>query len=147
MSITDGKLKLIISDFDGVFTDNYVWTDSNGNELVKTSRSDSFSISNFKKFVDEMKIELDFLILSTETNSVVTSRAQKLGLKAICGVVDKKSEVQKILHENISKHRFSVLVLHRRAGKTVMCINHMIRDAMYSKTPNSRYAFISPTFK
>ena len=79
MSITDGKLKLIISDFDGVFTDNYVWTDSNGNELVKTSRSDSFSISNFKKFVDEMKIELDFLILSTETNSVVTSRAQKIG--------------------------------------------------------------------
>ena len=99
MSITDGKLKLIISDFDGVFTDNYVWTDSNGNELVKTSRSDSFSISNFKNFVNEMKIELDFLILSTETNSVVTSRAQKLGLKAICGVVDKKSEVQKILHE------------------------------------------------
>lgn len=28
-----------------------------------------------------------------------------------------------------------------------MCINHMIRDAMYSKSPNSRYAFISPTFK
>mgnify|MGYP003346864130 FL=1 len=59
----------------------------------------------------------------------------------------KPRELQKILHENISKHRFSVLVLHRRAGKTVMCINHMIRDAMYSKTPNSRYAFISPTFK
>ncbi len=59
----------------------------------------------------------------------------------------KPRELQKILHENISKHRFSVLVLHRRAGKTVMCINHMIRDAMYSKKPNSRYAFISPTFK
>lgn len=59
----------------------------------------------------------------------------------------KPRALQKILHENISKHRFSVLVLHRRAGKTVMCINHMIRDAMYSKTPNSRYAFISPTFK
>lgn len=28
-----------------------------------------------------------------------------------------------------------------------MCINHMIRDAMYSRKPNSRYAFISPTFK
>ncbi len=59
----------------------------------------------------------------------------------------KPRALQKILHENISKHRFSVLVLHRRAGKTVMCINHMIRDAMYSKSPNSRYAFISPTFK
>jgi phage terminase large subunit len=59
----------------------------------------------------------------------------------------KPRELQKKLHDNISKHRFSVLVLHRRAGKTVMCINHMIRDAMYTKKPNSRYAFISPTFK
>jgi phage terminase large subunit len=56
-------------------------------------------------------------------------------------------ELQKILHENISKHRFSVLVLHRRAGKTVMCINHMIREALLNPSPTSRYAFISPTFK
>jgi hypothetical protein len=59
----------------------------------------------------------------------------------------KPRELQKILHENISKHRFSVLVLHRRAGKTVMCINHMIREALLNPSPSSRYAFISPTFK
>ena len=59
----------------------------------------------------------------------------------------KPRELQKILHENISKHRFSVLVLHRRAGKTVMCINHMIREALLNPSPTSRYAFISPTFK
>jgi len=59
----------------------------------------------------------------------------------------KPRSLQKILHENIDKHRFSVLVLHRRAGKTVMCINHMIKNALLNQTPSSRYAFISPTFK
>lgn len=59
----------------------------------------------------------------------------------------KPRELQKFLHENISKHRFSVLVLHRRAGKTVMCINHMIREALLNPNPSSRYAFLSPTFK
>jgi len=59
----------------------------------------------------------------------------------------KPRELQKILHQNISKHRFSVLVLHRRAGKTVMCINHMIKEALLNPNQPSRYAFISPTFK
>ena len=45
------------------------------------------------------------------------------------------------------KHRFNVIVAHRRSGKTVMCINHMIKDALSSLKPNPRYAFISPTFK
>tara|TARA_B100001093_G_C26782513_1_gene995260 strand:+ start:193 stop:1461 length:1269 start_codon:yes stop_codon:yes gene_type:complete len=59
----------------------------------------------------------------------------------------KPRALQKILHEKISKSRFSVLVLHRRAGKTVMCINHMIRAALTNPNQPSRYAFISPTFK
>ena len=59
----------------------------------------------------------------------------------------KPRELQKFLHENIDKHRFSVLVLHRRAGKTVMCLNHMIKAALLNPNPSSRYAFLSPTFK
>jgi len=44
-----------------------------------------------------------------------------------------------------SQQRWKVLVLHRRAGKTVAIINHLIRDAI--KIPNSRFAFIAPTYK
>ena len=59
----------------------------------------------------------------------------------------KPRELQKFLHKQIDKHRFSVLVLHRRAGKTVAMINHMLKDALTTTKPNSRYVFLSPTFK
>ena len=59
----------------------------------------------------------------------------------------KPRELQNFLHKKIDKHRFNVLVLHRRAGKTVMMINHMLRSALMNPLPNSRYAFLSPTFK
>ena len=59
----------------------------------------------------------------------------------------KPRELQNFLHKKIDIHRFSVLVLHRRAGKTVMMINHMIKAALTCSLPNPRYAFISPTFK
>jgi len=56
----------------------------------------------------------------------------------------KPRALQKTLHKEIDKHRFSVCVLHRRAGKTVMCINHMLKAALTNKLLNPRYAFISP---
>ena len=59
----------------------------------------------------------------------------------------KPRKLQKFLHEKIDKSRFSVCVLHRRAGKTVCMINHMIRAALTNPLPSPRYAFISPTFK
>ena len=59
----------------------------------------------------------------------------------------KPRELQNFLHKKIDKNRFSVLVLHRRAGKTVMTINHMLRAALINPLPNPRYAFLSPTFK
>tara|TARA_R100000655_G_scaffold52579_1_gene90420 strand:- start:680 stop:1948 length:1269 start_codon:yes stop_codon:yes gene_type:complete len=59
----------------------------------------------------------------------------------------KPRQLQNFLHKKIDKHRFSVCVLHRRAGKTVAMINHIIRAALTNPLPNPRYAFISPTFK
>lgn len=44
-----------------------------------------------------------------------------------------------------SDRRWIVLVLHRRAGKTTAALNHLQRSAL--QTPNSRYAYISPTYK
>lgn len=41
--------------------------------------------------------------------------------------------------------RWIVLVLHRRAGKTVAVLNHLQRDAL--KIPDSRFAYIAPFYK
>jgi len=51
------------------------------------------------------------------------------------------------IHHNISKHRWSVLVCHRRFGKTVCMINQLIKSALLSHLKNPRYAYIAPTFK
>ena len=59
----------------------------------------------------------------------------------------KPRKLQKFLHNQIPKHRFNVIVAHRRSGKTVLCINHLIRAALTNPQPNPRYAFIAPTFK
>jgi len=44
-----------------------------------------------------------------------------------------------------SGKRFSVLVMHRRAGKTVAAVNHLIRAAL--KNEKTKYAYIAPTYK
>jgi phage terminase large subunit len=40
--------------------------------------------------------------------------------------------------------RWACLVAHRRAGKTVACINDLIRRAFTDAKPNGRYAYIAP---
>lgn len=42
--------------------------------------------------------------------------------------------------------RFSVIVAHRRAGKTVACINDLIRAAATCRKPDGRFAYIAPLF-
>lgn len=52
---------------------------------------------------------------------------------------------QKMLHGKLDEYRFAVAVMHRRAGKTVFAINHLIKLALTSQQKNFRGAFFSPT--
>jgi phage terminase large subunit len=45
------------------------------------------------------------------------------------------------------KERFALGVAHRRAGKTVACINDLIRGALTCKQRNPRFAYVAPLFK
>ena len=54
---------------------------------------------------------------------------------------------QNYLHQRIRDYRWSVLVCHRRFGKTVCMINHLLMSALTTKVSNPRYAYIAPTFK
>ena len=46
-----------------------------------------------------------------------------------------------------SDKRWSVVVAHRRAGKTVACVNHLIREALRTKRQDFRAAYIAPFYK
>jgi hypothetical protein len=51
------------------------------------------------------------------------------------------------IHPQLEKHRFNVLVAHRRLGKTVLSINHLIKMAMTNPRKDCRYAYIAPFLK
>ena len=53
-------------------------------------------------------------------------------------------EIQNFLHKKCDNNRFNVVIVHRRGGKTVFAINHLIKAALTSTKPYPRYAFISP---
>jgi len=74
------KIELIICDFDGVITDNKVWTDQDGNETIAAYRSDSIRIHELREK------GMDVMILSSEPNPVVQARAKKMGVESIQGV-------------------------------------------------------------
>lgn len=91
MSLKIGSyhIESIFFDFDGVFTDNKVWTSSSGEELVVCSKSDSLELDSFRQYIQEKGISLSFAIISKETNQLVQVRAQKLRIECYTGVNDK----------------------------------------------------------
>ncbi|MBI5050407.1 MAG: HAD hydrolase family protein [Nitrospirae bacterium] len=80
-------MKLIIYDFDGVFTDNKVIVREDGVESVVVNRADGLAVSVIKS------MGIEQIILTTEKNRIVQVRAHKLGIPAKSGVDDKKKNL------------------------------------------------------
>ena len=53
--------------------------------------------------------------------------------------------LQQAIHDELQ--RWSVVVCHRRFGKTVFAINHLLRDCLTSSKERPRYAYLAPTYK
>ncbi len=75
--------RVIVTDFDGVHTDDSAWVDAAGTEHVRVSRSDGMGVALLRR------AGVPVLILSTEQNAVVRARAEKLQVEVIHGVDDK----------------------------------------------------------
>jgi len=87
------SIRLVAFDFDGVFTDNTVYISQDGIESVRCWRSDGLGLSKLSD------IGVQSVIVSTETNPVVTVRAEKLKLTCKQGVEDKAAEILTICQE------------------------------------------------
>jgi len=81
------EIKLLVLDFDGVLTNNYVWVSEEGIESVRCNRSDGIGLSRIRS------LGILVYIISTEKNIVVSTRADKLKIPAIQGVDDKKAAI------------------------------------------------------
>ncbi|MEU6712296.1 N-acetylneuraminate synthase family protein [Nonomuraea sp. NPDC046802] len=75
----------VITDFDGVHTDDRAYVDSDGREMVLVSRSDGMGVSLLRR--SGVKV----LIMSTEHNPVVAARARKLGVPVLQGIAEKRT--------------------------------------------------------
>lgn len=88
------RVKLLGIDFDGVMTDNRVYVFEDGREAVVCSRLEGYGLRRLSR------IGVRPLIVSTEINSVVGARADKLKIECVQAVEDKVTTLAALLNEN-----------------------------------------------
>lgn len=77
-------VRAVVTDFDGVHTDDTAIIDAEGGERVRVSREDGMGVALLRR------AGVPLLILSTEVNPVVCARAEKLRVPVLHGIDDKE---------------------------------------------------------
>ena len=92
--INSKNLKIIFFDFDGVLTDNHLFSDKFGNEIIRSSKYDSYSLLRLKE-------ELNIIpyIITSELSETHKKRAEKIGINIIQTKCKKSKIVESILEE------------------------------------------------
>jgi YrbI family 3-deoxy-D-manno-octulosonate 8-phosphate phosphatase len=87
------KIKLLITDCDGVLTDGGVYVSANGEELKKFNLRDGMGVERLRKVCG-----IDTGIMTGENSPIVTKRAEKLQITHLyLGIKDKKQRLKEIL--------------------------------------------------
>ena len=88
------KIQLVVLDFDGVLTDNRVWTDQDGHEMVASNRSDSLGLGLLRSAGVQIQV------ISKEVNPVVAARSKKMKVPCLHVIDDKASALKKLLADS-----------------------------------------------
>jgi N-acylneuraminate cytidylyltransferase len=88
-----GHVRLLVCDFDGVFTDDRVYVLEDGREAVACQRGDGLGVARLRRA--GVRVE----VLSSETNPVVRARCRKLGIACQQGVADKLPVLRALAEE------------------------------------------------
>ncbi|PRB09961.1 acylneuraminate cytidylyltransferase [Microbacterium sp. MYb62] len=81
-------VRAVVTDFDGVHTDDTAIIDADGGERVRVSREDGMGVALLRR------AGVPLLILSTEVNPVVRARADKLRVPVLHGIDDKETALR-----------------------------------------------------
>jgi len=108
------NVRLVIYDFDGVMTDNRVFVFENGKEAVLVNRADGMAVGLIKA------MGIAQIIVSTETNPVVSMRAKKLKIPSMQSVKNKKIIIEKYLESNRINRKNVIYVGNDINDKEVM---------------------------
>jgi len=99
------KIKLVISDNDGVFTDNGVYYSERGEEMKRYSIRDGMGVERLKLH------GIATSIMTGEVSPSIKKRAEKLGINRLyLGVKDKFSMLDTVLLETgLQKHELAYI--------------------------------------
>ena len=87
------RTRLVVFDFDGVFTDNLVYIFENGMEAVRCTRADGLGLRKLDR------AGIASVVISTEVNPVVQVRCRKLRVRCISGCEDKGAALAALADE------------------------------------------------
>lgn len=83
--------RVLATDFDGCLTDDHVYVNSEGKEFVMANRKDGLGSSRIQA------LGIQIVIISSERDTVVSKRAEKIGVDVVQGVADKVLALDKYL--------------------------------------------------
>ena len=86
-------IRLVAFDFDGVFTDDMVYVLQDGTEAVRCFRGDGIGLRKLER------LGIETVIISTESNPVVSSRARKLKIRCLQDCHDKRTVQEDLVDE------------------------------------------------
>lgn len=93
MKDTIRGIRLVVFDFDGVFTDDRVYVLQDGTEAVCCFRGDGIGLQKLER------LGIGTAIISTESNPVVSARARKLKIRCIQDCRDKRTVLEDLAGE------------------------------------------------
>jgi len=130
------KIKLVISDNDGVFTDNGVYYSERGEEMKRYSIRDGMGVERLRNRGIETSI------MTGEVSPSLRKRAEKLGMRRLyLGVKDKFSMLETVLAET-GLHRYELAYI----GDDVNDVEIMAEIAKEGLTaaPRDATVFVEP---
>lgn len=94
MTPVEERPTLLVFDFDGVLTDNRVLVLQDGSEAVTCNRADGMGFEMLRH------AGIRSVVMSTEINSVVSRRCEKLRVECLQGIRDKRVALEEFCQKN-----------------------------------------------
>ena len=129
-------VRLVAFDFDGVFTDNMVYVFQDGSEAVRCFRGDGIGLRKLER------MGIETIIISTETNPVVSARSRKLGIRCVQGCKDKRAALETIIQEmslSLAQVAFVGNDVNDLPCLTCVGLPIVVQDAHPDVVPHARY--------
>jgi YrbI family 3-deoxy-D-manno-octulosonate 8-phosphate phosphatase len=127
---------MVAFDFDGVFTDNGVYVFQDGTEAIRCSRADGIGLARLRQ------LKVHSVVISTETNPVVSVRCAKLGIQCVQGCSDKRMTLERIAADaGISLRQVAYVGndINDISCLTIAGLPIIVRDAHPELEPYARY--------